>query len=133
MSGIKLRQTILNYVNEHQQSSADDAAAGLGIAHDTVRRAMCRMCEIGEMTREKALDERGQPYRYTAIAQTAEKVKFKNTYYERTKKVSKPQVSRPSSPGYYRHNPDNHEPYKNQGGQGSSAPRQGSSMLSVFW
>lgn len=114
MSSIHLRQQILNYVNIHQKSSPAEVALGMGLMQDTVSRAMFNMVEIGEMYREKDLKERGQPYRYEALVETASTVKRKPNTPRLDDEPPKP---KPTEPWRFVNHPD--KPIPNQGGQGA--------------
>lgn len=128
MSGIHLRQRILDYVNTHQNASPAEVSQGMGIMQDTVSRAMFDMCHNGEMTREKSMDERGQPYRYEALVQTASKTVYK----KRTPKPRKESqaVGKVSKPGHYRQQGGNWQANAASGGQGACRHdvRRGSSL-----
>ena len=117
MSGIHLRQRILDYVNTHQHASPAEVSQGMGIMQDTVSRAMFDMCHNGEMVREKSMDERGQPYRYEALVQTASKTVYK----KRTPKPRKESqaVGKVSKPGYYSQRGGGWLSQHDSGGQGA--------------
>lgn len=121
MSGIHLRQRILDYVNTHQHASPFEVSQGMGIMQDTVSRAMFDMCHNGEMAREKSMDERGQPYRYEALVQTASKTVYK-------KRIPKPRkesqtVGKVSKPGYYCQRGGDWKSESGKEGQGSGRQR----------
>lgn len=114
MSSIHLRQQILDYVNHHQKSSPAEVAKGMRMVQDTVSRAMFNMVEIGEMSREKDLKERGQPFRYEALVETASRVKRKPNMPRYDAEPVKPKQT---EPWRFVNHPD--KPIPNQGGQGA--------------
>jgi len=116
MSSIHLRQKILDYVNQNQNSSPIEVATGMGLMQDTVSRAMFQMCEIHEMSRYKSLEERGQPFRYEALVTVATKAKRTAHVEVKEKPPERPAwISGPTNP--------NRKPIKNQEGIGSGRSR----------
>ena len=116
MSSINLRQKILDYVNQNQNSSPIEVATGMGLMQDTVSRAMFQMVEIREMSRYKSLEERGQPFRYEALVTVATKAKRTVHVEVKAKPPKRPAwVSGPTDP--------NRAPIQRQEGIGSGRSR----------
>lgn len=73
MASQKMRQKLLDYINQNPRCTPSEAGKSLGMTTDIAGRAMTQMFDSGEVYREKSMDENGQPYRYEALVKVAEK------------------------------------------------------------
>ncbi len=117
-----LRATVITHIRDNPHQSTRQTADALGLALDTVARAMRAMTEVGELAKHG----QGRSITYTVLTDSTYDAKEArdNAFRRRAESLSKtnaekaqPKPKRGGEPWRHVHTPD--RPVQNQGGQGA--------------